>query len=83
MAELYDSSGQVGKIFGQGNPTKVYADSVTVTSGDTITIPGATSIVSATVSPASSSATVATSGGVVTITIASGTPVCQVLVLYN
>jgi hypothetical protein len=83
MADLYVATGEVGVLTGAGSPYKVYADTTAaVTSGDTIVIPGATGIVSCTVTPASSTATVSTSGGTATISIASGTPVCQVLIIY-
>jgi hypothetical protein len=83
MADLYVASGEVGTLTGAGSPYKVYADAtVAVTTGDTIVIPGATGIVSCTVTPASSTATVTTSGGTATIGIGTGTPICQVLIIY-
>jgi hypothetical protein len=81
MADVYDATGEVGTLTGAGTPFKVYADSVSIANADTLTIPGATAIVSVTSNPASSTAVAGISGNQITWTMGA-TVVVQVLVIY-
>jgi hypothetical protein len=87
MADKYDASNEQGKIFGRGNPTKVYAGSYAangVDGVDTIVIPGINTLIScvATNEDAATPAAVTVSGTTPTITVGV-TDVVQVIILYN
>jgi len=83
MAEIYEAANEQGKIFGNGNPRKVYAGTKAISTGDTLTIPGASKIISVILNPDSSTTVPTWAGNVITITVGAGAPVTQILVIYQ